>query len=88
MKRRFKLSLILIVTYIPLAVIFVFNSGAGHGWGIGPFFLISLPGAGLALLLASVTNNDNFLFLMPVFAIIQWALIGYIIGRRQEGRLS
>ena len=72
MKLRFWLPLAYSVVGLFLAFVF---GGAGHGWGGEAFFYLSWP---VALL---VENTKEIVLWCLLVGNIQWAIVGYIVGR-------
>lgn len=84
MKTRHSLAIVLAIMYVLLLVFFVLNSGAGHDWGTGAFYILSFPlglaGIGLDIL----WPDKGLLLLSPVLGLFQYGLIGYMVGRKLE----
>ena len=94
MKNRHLYSIILPIIYIAITVFCIFNSKLGHAGFTGPAFyfaiIISFPMGLLAFGLAAISSTIAYIYLFPVFGLIQYVLIGYFFGRwldRRQARL-
>ena len=67
-----------------LLLIFLLNSGTGHGWGTGAYVIVSLPLGLVALGLEYLSPGNGFIFLLPILGLIQFGAVGYLTGRRMD----
>jgi hypothetical protein len=86
MKARHTLPIIFCVLYIALSIVLVLNSGAGHDWGTGAFFILSFPLGLVGLGLEVLFPNRGLMMLCPLFGLIQYGVIGYWLGRRSDDK--
>lgn len=84
MKKRHAGALVAAAAYISATIFFMVNSGAGHGWGTGALFVASLPLGAVAFLFGWLAPNTGFALTFPLFGLIQYICIGYLIGRWME----
>ena len=84
MRKKVFLPLIFATIYLVLGVIFVLNSGAGHDWGTGAYVIISLPLGLIALALEYTSPNKGFVYLLRFLGLIQYLVLGYLLGARLE----
>ena len=86
MKARYSLPVILVLIYIALELFFLVNSGAGHGWGTGAMVIITFPTGLIALAADDAFPRYRFVLALPVLGLLQYMIVGYVIGRRIENR--
>jgi hypothetical protein len=86
LNQRITIPIVLGFIYILLNVLFLFNSGAGHDWGTGAMFLISMPLGLLAVLFESLFPHSGFIVLAPALGFFQYLILGYVLGIRADRR--
>lgn len=88
MKQRYTFAVAFATIFLVSLIIFFFNSGAGHGWGTGALFIISLPLGAIPFGLEEMFPNYGFALLFPVFGLTQYIILGYWVGRWFEKKAT
>ena len=84
---RSKMVVIVPAAYIAMAIIFLWGTRAGHGWGEAPLLCISMPAALLAFpLIGQGINQDVAITIGLGASVMQYAILGYVMDRLSSSR--